>query len=376
MKQAAYDICYLAACAVNGVTPLKERCEAMELNKIYKMSKLHSLAALCAMALTSSGIVIDDEWKSDRDKAVRKNILFDSERAKLFKFMEENGIWYLPLKGIIMKDLYPKLGMREMADNDILFDKACQRRVMEFMKSNGYTVGSYGQSNHDTYTKKPVFNFELHTSLFHESAREVFYKYYENITDRLVRDEDRQFGYHMSDEDYYIYITAHEYKHYTNSGTGLRSMLDRYVFLTKKQDKLDFNYIIGECEKLGIAEFEKKCRVLCNKVFGNAGQELTEEETELLEYYMFSTTYGTLAQSVRHRFDSKYEEVNAKNKLHYILRRIFPSVEFYKAFWPPAYKYKILIPVAWFYRVIKTIFKNGKSVLKEFSIVNNLEKGE
>lgn len=32
----------------------------------------------------------------------------------------------------------------------------------------------------------------------------------------------------MSDNDYYIHMTAHEYNHYSQGGTGLRSLLDRY----------------------------------------------------------------------------------------------------------------------------------------------------
>ncbi len=370
MKQTAYDICYLAACAVNGITPSKERCEAMNLDKLYKMSKLHSLAALVAMALTQTGIKLSNEWKADRDKAVRKNILFDSERAKILKYMEENGIWYLPLKGIIMKDLYPKLGMREMADNDILFDKAFQKQICEFMKSSGYTVELYEKSNHDTYMKEPVFNFELHTGLFSEAIGDAFYGYSESVRERLAPDENKQFGYHMTDEDFYVYITAHEYKHYSHSGTGLRSMLDRYVYISKKQGALDWEYIEQECAKLGIAEFERESRALCKKVFGETSiPELTEEEKLRLEYYMFSTTYGTLEQSVKNRLRAQYKEVTEQSKRHYILRRIFPDVEFYKAFCPLAYKYKIFIPAVWLYRVIKTVLKNRKNVLKEFSIV-------
>lgn len=125
MKQAAYDLCYLASCAVNEITPTKDKIETMNLDNVYKMSRAHSLSALAAMPLSSAQTEIPSGWKAEKDKSVRNNILFDNERAQIIDFMEKRGIRYLPLKGIILKSLYPKLGMREMADNDIFFDRLC-----------------------------------------------------------------------------------------------------------------------------------------------------------------------------------------------------------------------------------------------------------
>lgn len=71
-------------------------------------------------------------------KAVRKVLLFDAERKKLCAWMDSEHIWYLPLKGIILKDYYPSVGMRQMSDNDILFDADAWERVEKHMISDGY----------------------------------------------------------------------------------------------------------------------------------------------------------------------------------------------------------------------------------------------
>ena len=92
------------------------------------------------------------------------------------------------------------------------------------------------------------------------------------------------------------------------SGTGLRSLLDRYVYLSKKREILDFDYIEKECEILGIADFEKESRSLCMKVFGSIDLPvLCESECEMLEYYMFSTTYGTQKQGIQHRLEKSMD---------------------------------------------------------------------
>lgn len=60
---------------------------------------------------------------------------------------------YLPLKGIIMKDYYPSVGMRQMSDNDILFDADAWERMEKHMISEGYKAEYVGKGNHYVYHK-------------------------------------------------------------------------------------------------------------------------------------------------------------------------------------------------------------------------------
>ncbi|MBQ9745483.1 MAG: nucleotidyltransferase family protein [Clostridia bacterium] len=373
MRKAAYDMLYLSACAINGVRPDAARCDEMELEKVYKISARHSLAAVTAMALSSSGVAIPQDWSAEKEKALRKNILFDAERAAILRFMEENGIWYMPLKGVIIKDMYPKMGMRQMADNDILYDAKHQNVLMEFMAARGYDVASVGKGAHDTYYKAPIYNFEMHTKLFAES-KELFFAYYENVKERLIPVEGKSFAYRFSDEDYYIYVTAHEYKHFSARGTGLRSLLDRYVYLSKKKE-LDICYIEKECEKLGIAQFERESRALCLRVFSSTELPvLSESEEAMLSEYLFSGTYGTLEKLYKNKIsEAGGGKVDKKAKRRYIWQRIFPPMSFYKDYSPTAYKYKILIPFVWFKRILRAIFKRRTDVKKELDAVNKIK---
>lgn len=138
------------------------------------------------------------------------------------------GMLYLPLKGIIMNDYYPSVGMRQMSDNDILFDADAWERMEKHMISEGYKAEYVGKG-HD----------------------ERWVEYYSDIKDRLIPDrtDDRCYGYHMSDEDFYIYITSHAYKHYSGSGTGLRTLMDFYAYLNAKGDTFNLDYIWTECKK-------------------------------------------------------------------------------------------------------------------------------
>ncbi len=372
MIKSAYDMLYLSACAVNGLKADDARVAEMELDKVYKTSAKHSLSALTAHALSRAGAKIPSEWAEKQVKTLRKNILFDNEREKILCFMEENGIWHMPLKGIIIKDMYPVFGVREMADNDILYDKTRQKDVLAFMQANGYEAASIGKCHHDTYYKEPIYNFELHTVLFAPSNVR-FFEYYENVKERLLPDDGKTFAYHFSDEDFYIHITAHEYKHFSVSGTGLRSLLDRYVYISRKKE-LDFAYIEGECEKLGIADFERESRALCLKVFSQKElPELDEKERDMLECYLLSTTYGTLEKMYRHRLSANGGVIDKKAKRRYFISRVFPDAEFYREYSPLAYKYKVLIPFVWFKRLVLAAVKRRKNIKKEIEIVKNIK---
>ena len=374
MKQAGYDLCFLAACAVNGLIPDREKVAAMDLEKLYTVSRMHSLTALCAVALMSAGVELPAQWQGRKDMAVRRSILFTAERGKILRALEERGIWYLPLKGAILAEMYPQPGMREMADNDILYDKTRQKDVEEIMVALGYDAECVGVGHHDVFKKKPIYNFEMHTGMFREGQNALFTAYYENIESRLIPDSNTSFGRHMRDEDFYIHITAHEHKHYINYGTGLRSLLDRYVYLLKKRDVLDFDYIRAECAKLGIADFEQESRSLCEKVLaGPALPELAPSEQQMLEAYLFSATYGTMEKGVRRKMEKAYGKISAGVKLRYILRRIFPKPQSYMGYCPLAQKYRILIPYAWCKRLVILLVKGRNRIRNEISTVRDMD---
>jgi len=370
MRKTMYDMLYLAACSINSKTPEKERVTAMDLEKLYQVCQLHSVTSLVAVALEASGVPVNKEWKETRAKAMRKEMLFDAERAKILDFMEKNGIWYLPLKGILLKKYYPKLGMRQMSDNDILFDSSFQEVLCNYMKSQGYQAEDIGHGNHDIYQKPPVLNFEMHTSLYGASHDKTWVEYYDNVKERLILEEGKQYGYRFREEDFYIYIVTHEFKHFDGGGTGVRSLVDVYAYLKQQEQNLDWKYIKEECTKLGIAEFEVESRILSQKIFSNEVlPELSGEEQNMLNEYLASGVYGTQERSYRKRVERYQKKTGKTSKFSYIWSRIFPDMETYRLWYPFFYKHKWLLPVGWLYRLIRGVTVRRKRIQVEFDVV-------
>lgn len=384
MNKTQYDMVYLAACGVNSVRPEQEYLNGLDIEKLYQLSHGHSLDALVGTVLKQAGVTLPNGWNERISKAIRKVVLFDAERAKLLSSMEQKGIWYLPLKGIVLKDFYPAVGMRQMSDNDILFDYSHCDEVQAYMESQGYEAVSVGVHNHDVYHKEPVYNFELHKALYGEAHQDGWAEYYENVKDRLVVSGGTSFGYRFTDEDFYVYIVSHAYKHYAGSGTGLRTLLDFYVYLSAKEQTLDFAYIEKECKVLGIDTFERQSRELCKKVFAKDAligedalkQSLSEEEMEMLLYYLTSGAYGTLERGVENRM-KQYRTNGVKcAKLRYVWDRLFPGYDVYRVYAPSVKCRWLQSVVGWFCRAFCVTFqkKRREHIVSEMQVVKRTDK--
>ncbi len=318
-KQNAYYLMYIIRCVLNNKIPAKEKIDKINLSDLLTVAKAHSLTAIAAYALESAGIY-DKDFEEEKFKAIRKNIILDTEREAVLAKLEKARIWYMPLKGSVIKDLYPQTGMRQMCDVDILFDSNCLTNVKNIMRDLGFSV-LHDYCGHDiAFEKSPVSNFELHTHLFGTGHSEILNVYYGNVKRLLKKDTDNNYGYHFSSDDFYIFLVAHSYKHFSGGGNGLRSLTDTYVYLTHYRNELDMKYIQQECEKLEIAEFEKQNRELALLLLG--GKKLSQDESKLFDYYIFSGTYGNITNHVKNKLES--DKTSAKIK--YLFRRLLIPV--------------------------------------------------
>ncbi len=355
-SHTALDLLYLCGCVVTGVTPSPDRVAAMDLKELYEVSRLHSLTALVCEGLDRSGLLPTEQtlpyrkaFRTALNKSIRKNLMFDTERAKVLDFLEGEGIWYMPLKGVILKDMYPKMGLRQMSDNDILFDPAHREQVRDYFLAQGYHLDLCAADGwaHDTYTKPPVYNFEMHVTLFDAEAEESLHRFYRAARTRLVPDRDRKYGYHFTDEDFYIFLVAHALKHAQISGIGIRYLLDVFVYWQAKGQTMDREALAQELETYGLSDFERKSRELSLAVFSDcqsfSPELLPPEQQQFLQTCLSSGTYGTLKQLV------EKDIAKQGGKFRYLLHRTFPGPEVLRCY-HPIFRHRWLMPVGWVWR--------------------------
>lgn len=362
-SDTARTLVYLLSCAVN-----EKKCdlkaEEIDCDKLYSLSESHGLCAVVAFALDSAGIE-DRRFTQAKLKAKRKLGLFDIERAELYKKLNEADIWYLPLKGIVLKDCYPRYGMREMTDNDILCDNSRMADIRRIMTELGYSCEHYGERHHDIYQKPPTLQFEIHHSLFYDKDSPVAAEYYADVFERLIHKAGCEYAF--TAEDFYVYMLAHIYKHFSHNGTGMRALLDIYVYLNTHPE-LDFDYIGRELNKLQISEFEQRSRSLALNLFSL--RPLNEQDAALLPQFLCSSLYGSVRQGEYNHLTRELDGKDTKaTKAKYLFSRVFISGDYLEQNYPFFAKHKVLLPVLYIYRPIKGLLKNRIAIIHQVANV-------
>lgn len=363
MEKTSEFLIYLMACSLQGTKPEEALLANIGMEALLRLAKAHSVSAMVCMALEQTDAFQHAaettrlKWLDAKNKAVRKNMLLDAERHQLEKEFAEHGIWYMPLKGSILKDWYPKFGMREMADNDILFDPAGRKQVREIFQNRSYKTVSFRKGNHDVYEKAPIYNFEMHVSLFNGTYKELT-EQYENVKEGLLPVDGTAYQFAFTPEDFYVFVLAHAHKHYSHSGTGIRTLADIYIMNQKLGGTMNWEYVDSELRGLGIFSYERESRELAQKLFGIAElptkANLSEAEQQMLAYYLGASTYGTIENRTLNQMQKLQPDggaITAHTKRKYLLSRIFPGREWCKACAPTVYKYPVLLPFFWVWRL-------------------------
>jgi hypothetical protein len=332
----------------------------MNLDSLFRFAERHSLGGIVGYALELAD-VRQEPFQQAKARAIRKALILNAEREAILGRLEQAGIWYMPLKGVVLQNYYPKIGMREMSDNDILFDASRAEDVRTIMEQCGFTTMLYGSGHRDDYHKPPISNFEMHRVLFCPPADEKLLTYYQDVKTRLVKDEGNQYGYHFSNEDFYLYMIAHERKHYDWCGTGIRSLLDIYVFWRRFEQSLDKEYIQKKLTQLGLDEFEHINRSLALALFDN--QPLNLEQEQMLTYMEASGTYGTN----RHRIENAVTK--SGSRIRYIMKRLFLPMSTVEEYYPFFYRHKCLLP---FLPVFRLCTKN-ETAKREIGILMHMK---
>lgn len=345
MNRQIRDLIYLASCVLNGESPDRKRVQKMDLEALYDTAAEQRMVSITAYAIRESGVEAPRFAKQRMTTWVR-NRTVDREREAVLASLEEAGIWYMPLKGVVIREYYPQSDLREMSDNDIMFDPSRAADVKKIMEEHGFTTIHYGTGHQDDYQKEPVCHFEMHRMLFTTEAPPQIYSYYQKIENKLL--PGKGFAKHFSNEDFYIFLVAHEYKHYYWHGIGLKALIDIYVFLSKFGMQMDWKYLRREMKKLGIKDFEKRNRLLAMTVFSKDGlKKLTSAQKRMLKVFVTGGDFRIWD------YDRHTAEMIEQGKAGYILRRILLPLPDVKESYPFFYEHRQFLPLLPAYRLIR-----------------------
>ncbi len=274
------------------------------------------------------------------------------EINSLFKAFEENKIDYLPLKGTLLKKLYPKSEMRIMSDADILIRTEQHDSIRPIMLDLGYVEKI--ESNHEFVWKKKDIVIELHKRLI-PSYNKDYYNYYGDGWRLGAPISNENTRYEMSVEDEMIYNFTHYAKHYRDAGVGIKHIVDLWVYKINNP-KLDNDYILSELKKLQLDEFYKNTMDTLEMWF-NGGE--TNEQVKFITQIIFNSgVYGTheahlLSAAVK---TTKTLGTAQKTRISRIINTIFLPYSSMVEKYAILKKAPVLLPIMWGVRWFEALF--------------------
>lgn len=368
---------YLLYCALNDAAPDASRLEGIDGGKFAALCKQQQLSALVYMAAEKLDAAVfgekgAEQLRADALQAIRVNVLFEMERMQVFGVLQRENIPYMPLKGCVLKQYYPEAKRREMGDVDVLIDSENAERIRELMISLGYACEDFGETHHDEYFKEPFYTFEMHRSLSHHFG-DTWDNYYEHIREKLLPSGDGGCELRFTDEDFYLYLFIHGYRHYQTAGIGVKFLTDIFCYL--RAVKLDEAYLEQELTKLGVKDEERFFRNLAFKVFSpeRSQEALTAQENGAMEVLLMAGAYGSDESAVKLRLNQMSEDGGAQNKMQYIGSRLTHLPPVYTYRYPRLYRCVLTRPIVYGIRLWDGVTKKRGKISAELQTFDKMD---
>ena len=363
---------YIIRCALKGEVPNKPE-EPIDWERLVSIAKRQEVYSVIAAALPAEYLPAEQAERLnnyEKSELVRL-IAMKNELAFLEAELCKSEIPFMLLKGSRIRAFYPKESMRQMSDIDILYNEKGRDSLLKIMKKRGYKLSSWSE-NSDDFIKAPYYTFEFHRTLFFDDFN--FNTDFSFVWENAKRDGENEFKYIMSDEDLYIHSVAHMYKHHVLGGFGVRFLTDTYLMVKKCAD-MDFGYINGRMEEMGLADFESLVRNLSVALIEDG--DLSGEQLDFLVTVLSFGLYGDSAKGRLVQYETfKNNNGGSSSMVKYTLLRLFPPKEYMCRTYRVLNKAPVLLPFFYVYRLIVKTAKDGKRAVKEIVEIRQIQKND
>lgn len=342
-------------------------------NECLKVSKKHQILCMVFYGIINSKIDVPSDIYEEFEKATYNAIVVNTNQYNEFsiltKAFEEKEIEYMPLKGCILKYLYPKPEMRVMGDVDILIKETQKEKIQSVLNDLNYT--DIKENEYEIIWKKNGFYLELHKHLIPPRTKD-YYEYFDNGWKFAKKSADGNYRYEMSKEDTFVYIFSHFAKHYRDSGIGIKHIVDFWLY-NNAYPELDKVYLSNCLEKLGLNEFYQNILKTLEVWLGDSKPD---KKTDFITDTLFEN--GVYGIYNKHIAATALQENNSSGNVYF--KRLFRLI--FLPFGEMCEKYSFLnklpflLPVMWVIRWFSAITVKAKNlkVHKNYLELSSSEK--
>lgn len=341
---------------LNGDVP--QLNQDIDFEDLYGFSQKHGIENIMYVGLRDLEVNVPGETMLKFEEAYKGAIVLEAMQAieleTISDAFEKAGIDHIPLKGSVVKYLYPDPSYRKSGDIDILVRNVPKEIVNEIMFGFEYQTDEDFEHYevHYGYEKPPFYEVEIHVQLLKSSNRA--YKFCSNVWEYTKLKNGSNHCYEMTNEFLYIHLLAHLCNHLYMGGAGIKILMDFYV--VRNELSLDENTLDKYLKKTKLADINEMVIKLMDKWFGNSYVE--DENIELLEKVVFENgSFGTKEQKEKFRVNDSFA-----GRLQVLFRKIFLRkailIKRYEALQGKNYPWIIM----WLYRVYYALRYRRKNI--------------
>ena len=308
-------------------------------------AKAQQIEAILIIGLHKSGVSLSKDIRNILLQATLMSSRQIKAAQEIYTLFEKNKIDYMPLKGSVLKLLYPSEEMRSMGDIDVLVRQEQYAQIRQLMLSFGFQEGV--QSGYEYIWDKDGVHIELHKRLI-SSFNKDYYAYYGDGWQR-ARPSRTPFCYEMSHEDTFVYLFTHYAKHYRDAGAGIRQVLDLYVY-RENYPQMNESYIQEKMHLLQLDRFYENTLHMVDVWFGEATH--TEASLLISDRLFVGGVFGDRESSLN---STMLKKMNCHNSVKMVkalnwLNRVFLPYSGMSQLYPCLKKHPILLPFMWIIR--------------------------
>ena len=270
-----------------------------------------------------------EEQKQGESLCLYRYVLHKDALEKIGAVLDGAEIPWIPLKGAVIRDLYPEPWMRTSSDVDVLVHEEDLDRAVEALETET-SFRAKSRDYHDVSMYSEQILLELHFSILENM----------DTVDPLLRQvlsyavpAGEGFRRSLTPEFQVFHNLAHMSYHLLHGGLGVRPFLD--LWLLEHRTRFDREKVSQLCRQSGLLPFYEAGLRLTEVWLENAPH--TEQTAALerccLEGGVFDS--GRLTGAVRQR---------EKRGLRYLLGRLFVSRGTLEELYPSLKKHPWLLP--------------------------------
>lgn len=317
------------------------------------LSRHHDMTHLIGFSLFEAGLSeIYSKFENHHILALFRYESIAYEQVRVCQVLEDAKIPHMPLKGTLLRALYPEPWMRPSCDVDVLVGESDLDRAVDVLCQNGYSVRD--RTSHDVgLFSTGHIPTELHFRLWENGQSDAIRTLLDSAFETATLAEGSQYRYEMSDELFYFYHVAHMAKHVEHGGCGIRPFLDLWLMDKDTENAGRRNALLEDGDLL---RFTEVARRLCRVWFEGQPNDSTSEGLET--FILCGGTYGNEDNRVA------ILQQQRGGRLRYAFSRIFVPLDDLKVHFPILNQHPWLAPVLHVFRWFRILFRGdaGRSI--------------